>query len=115
MNKHMKEKKKYLWLLGVSIWKSHLVRKWRFGYPLLRSFSTTQEQIDLWKIQPFFKKFFASMTFKLKINVMRKYFELQLYSTKPSVGQLRDKDWTIGLLIKCSTYEPIEKNPIFSF
>jgi hypothetical protein len=33
-----------------------------------------------------FKKFKVKTNFKLKINVIRKYFELQIYPTKPSVG-----------------------------
>jgi hypothetical protein len=63
----------------------------------LRSSGTTLEQFAPWKILlmreiqgwsapgriSFFKKFNVKINFQLKINLILKYFEVQIYPTKP--------------------------------
>jgi hypothetical protein len=51
------------------------------------------------RMEAIFKKFNMKTNFKLNINVMRKYFELQIYPLKPSVGLPISWDYPINFII----------------
>jgi hypothetical protein len=77
----------------------HVLLKWSSGVAFLRSSEPRRSKLPAGNPAPernpglkctrtgaIFKKFYMKTNVKSKINVIRKYFELRIYPTKPSVG-----------------------------